>query len=1023
MAQSERLSEKLYVKTNDGLDIILHYYPEAADTLTASDGKQKKFKMRNERTPSASLRMSPKKKVWVVTDFGDDGHEITPIQLASREEGVSWKEALFLLCGRYGVRNELDKDINKPLRGWIDLADGSRSKDFDQLGIGDEDIHLEDYVDDFVYCHTRPLDEEELEVMGPLVKAEHAASLKWQAVGWKVHVSNGKARFVVSTPTYPIFRRECVVDVERRFFKLYEPYNYDKGFRFQYYPKGGKPARYVNGLAELRQAYTRYNEDQAHEWESDPKNEGKPYHYQKLDAAYLCSGERDSLCVRSVGGHPLWLNSESDTLTPDELQEVLKMVDVLYNIPDIDETGLRLGTQLALKYLDIHTIWLPKTLSGYMDMRGKGRKDLRDWMELHPSIPAFRNLANTAMPARFWTSRMNKDGRWSHEIDTACLHEFLRLNGFCVLREPSPDDIHYIRIQGNHVRTVGVRDIREFVIDWARQRMTTDVSMKRDVLNLILNTPKLTGAALESLPTVDLDFTSYTSTDQFFFFQNKTVRVDASGVHVPKFNGGSEGFSRYVWEENVLPFHLRPLDDLFTIRRTEDGQWDIDIHQPADAPVSKFLGYLINSSRLFWRDELEKPWHNGYFLRDGEEVELVDDDGTPFSDQDYARRYHFAIDGPLLAPEDIAIQKKNLIAKIYGIGYALHQYKDLSKTWALYCMDAKTDEEGACNGRSGKSFFMGTLARLLTTVKLDAQNPRLTDNPHIYERVTPHTQLLLFDDCARYFSVNQIFNVITGDMTVNPKNMRSFNIPYSDSPKIAFTTNFVPMHFDGSTEGRLLFEVFSDYYHARSEGNTYRETRTIHDDFGKNLYGPDYTVDEWNADLNFFLQCCRFYLSCSEKIQPPMGDILTRRLRVAMGSRDAGFEDWADGYFSPASGHLDTYIRRQEMVESYQAHSKNYKWSAQKFSDALKAYVKLHADLYELNPPEVRQADGRIMKYVPETRKAEEHYYVKALAPPSSPAAAAALPSGENPSGHAPAADRRPGVVLDDGSSLLFPDR
>ena len=352
MTQAERLSEKLYAATRDGLDIILDYYPEAEETLTADGGKKKKIKMRDERTPSATLRKSPTKGVWTVTDFGDDGHEITPIQLASREEGISWKEALYRLCGKYGVRDALDKDINKPLRGWINLSDGTRSENFSSLDISESDIHLDDYTDGYVYCHTRPMDAEELEVMGPLVRAEHAAALQWQAVAWKVHVSNGRAQFVVSTPTYPIFRRECVVDKECRFFKLYEPFNYDKGFRFQYYPRGGKPARYVNGLAELRRAYTSYNEQEARVWESDPANENHPYHYQKLESAFLCSGERDSLCVRSLGGHPLWLNSETDELTPAEYQEVMKMVEVLYNIPDIDETGLRRGKAVALKFLD-----------------------------------------------------------------------------------------------------------------------------------------------------------------------------------------------------------------------------------------------------------------------------------------------------------------------------------------------------------------------------------------------------------------------------------------------------------------------------------------------------------------------------------------------------------------------------------------------------------------------------------------------------------------------------------------------
>lgn len=86
----------------------------------------------------------------------------------------------------------------------------------------------------------------------------------------------------------------------------------------------------------------------------------------------------------------------------------MKYVEVLYNIPDIDETGIAKGTELALRFIDVHTIWLPSWLRTYHDNRGKGRKDLRDWMELRNTRKDFRNLMTLAMPARFWVSKLNK---------------------------------------------------------------------------------------------------------------------------------------------------------------------------------------------------------------------------------------------------------------------------------------------------------------------------------------------------------------------------------------------------------------------------------------------------------------------------------------------------------------------------------------------------------------------------------------------------------------------------------------
>ena len=42
--------------------------------------------------------------------------------------------------------------------------------------------------------------------------------------------------------------------------------------------------------------------------------------------------------------------------------------------------------------------------------------------------------------------------------------------------------------------------------------------------------------------------------------------------------------------------------------------------------------------------------------------------------------------------------------------------------------------------------------------------------------------------------------------------------------------NYVPKEFDGSSVGRMLFVVFSDYYHQRTEDNDYLETRQIRTD-------------------------------------------------------------------------------------------------------------------------------------------------------------------------------------------------
>ena len=89
----------IYSATHDGLDIILRYYPQAADVV----GTKNKFRARqNEKTASACLHHSG--GVWKVVDFGDDGHALSPIDICMKEEGIThFYEAVLLLAGIFGI--------------------------------------------------------------------------------------------------------------------------------------------------------------------------------------------------------------------------------------------------------------------------------------------------------------------------------------------------------------------------------------------------------------------------------------------------------------------------------------------------------------------------------------------------------------------------------------------------------------------------------------------------------------------------------------------------------------------------------------------------------------------------------------------------------------------------------------------------------------------------------------------------------------------------------------------------------
>lgn len=867
--------------------------------------------------------------MWKVCDFGDDGHALSPLDVCMKEEDIARPyEAVLRLARLFDVRDELDRSVNRP-----DIRQRPASAD--------------EREGQRLFALLPAIPEAHLRVLGPRVTQEVAEALHWYAAEYVGYVRNRTVTLKYATEHYPILMRECVVSPaegdkpEVKFYKIYEPLNPDKGFRFSYTPEGVKPKDFINGLAELRELYRRWNADRAAQWSADPANEGRPFREEKLDEAFVCSGERDALCCKSMGYAPLWFNSETYRLSEREYKEVMKYVKVLYNIPDLDATGRAKGRELALRFIDVHTVWLPEWLCGYRDNRGKPRKDLRDWMELRREVKDFRQLMEMATPAKFWTEHVNqRSGQKEYAIDSACLNYFLSLNGFHTLHDDDTQASQYIRVEGNVVRRVRPRDIRRFIRIWAEERY-----LPRSIRNLILNSKKLADSALENLPEVDLDFTSFTPRTQLFHFRGKTVEVTPTEIreHRP---GELEA---YVWEENVLPHRFAPLPPMFRVTRLDGGAggpaFDIEVTGPVESCV---WGYVINSSRLHWRKELEERF--------------------PDPDGPEARAYaagpgRFRIDGEGLTEKEIREQKQNLLNKLFAIGYMFHRYKSPSRAWAPQAMDNKISDAGQCNGRSGKSFLFTTLSMFMKTVKLSGRNQRLMDNPHVFDQVTRHTDFVLVDDCDQYLRMEQFYDNITSDLTVNPKNNQSYTIPFDESPKFGFTTNYVPRDFDASTDARLLYMVYSDYYHQRTETNDYRETRSIRDDFGRDLFTREYPEADWNRDINFFLQCTQFYLSLADegvKLLPPMDNIVRRKWKADMG---ASFEDWAATYFAEDGDNLDRLLPRQAAYDDYVRTSGiGSKYTMHKFTAQLRSFCRYCDYVDELNPREFCNSQGRITR-------------------------------------------------------------
>ena len=918
--------DELYRKTNNGLTILQDFVP-GCDT-------KKPFRYRSKAEDSApSARLTDKSGVWKLIDFGLHSRPQSPIDIVMEVEKIDFEQALTLLATRYGIDNAKPVYVGPRIEQRTALADEK-----------DDDINLET---------TSEFSDRYLKILGPAVTAENAKALNWYVVNKVTKTKNGKTTIIHSTPEYPIFARRCyyyetdrfnrITEIKDEFFyKIYEPLNQDKSFRFSYAPKGARQKGYISGLVELYQAYKDYNREKELEFNSDPNNEKKTFNYKKLDECFIASGERDTLCIKSLGYNPIWFNSETADISGKDISLIGLYAETIYNIPDLDRTGVKVGKELAKKFWSIHTLWLPEFLTKKKDWRGNPKKDFKDYCDEYcrdgdrsKLLSDFKKRINNACPVQFWNETEDKSGITKYSINTVYLFNFLNTFGIHRLKDELSEVSKIIQMNENVVKELQIGDILEFINTSAEAR-----ALNNALRNMIYNASgKLSERTFMQTPRIELDFTKHTKDSQFLFFKNTTWQITASRIV-------ESVFDKHVWDKNVINHHVSILDPMFKcIQKTDGGKkyWDIDIL----ATDCCMLNYIINTSRIHWRNELE------YNLE-----ELSNEEANQ-----YRADNKFSIKGLNLTEEEQREQKLNLVNKIFAIGYMLHSYKSDSRAWATFAMDSLGDD-GECNGRSGKSFFFKALSTLLRSERIDGRMTDVKKSEFLFQNVDQYTDLLYIDDAERTFPIKNFYSMITSDLTVNPKNNAAFNIPFEQAPKIGFTTNYVPRDFDSSTVARLLFLVFSDYYHEQTDTNGYLENRSIRDDFDQRDLLKDYTDEEWNSDINFFAQCIQFYLHASNelnlKIQPPMEAIMLRKVKDDMGST---FQVWAEGYFDEESGNLNQDIRQVDVYEDFKRFAGNDdKTQMRGFTEKLKKYAEFKD--YTYNPADISNKDRRIQKKV-----------------------------------------------------------
>lgn len=918
--------KELLRKTNGGLEIIAYYYPEAPHALDKTD---RKFKIRDERTASATIRplmnTDVGEKIYYVTDFGGDAQQRHAIQICMLEENVGFKEACDILGFRHGVSGvNPSAQVVKP-----------------KMQVRPMTAEETDASDRFVY-KKKPDADLLKRVFGPLVEPSHLKNYNLKQVDHYVLYRKGKAITITATEECPIYAFD-----EGEWRKIYQPFNTDKGFKFSY--SGNKPARHVFGMEALRLRYEKLKKERNRIIEEKGMSEEDRRREWRPDV-YIMSGGGDGINMRSMNRYPIWFNSESEILDPAEHKKLKEWCGNIYYVADIDKTGIRQAITTGLKYLYIKLVFIPK------EYLGPREKDFKDFIKRNCKLEKketfeylWDSIVTSSMPMSFWYYKKNG----AYEIAHSQTFQFLRLNGIGKIEDNNlKEGYRFIHVDGNIVREVDEVKIVGKLLDFIKKRR-----LPIRLQDLFIKSASLNSKQLSNLPYIKLDFNTTGSDFQYFFFRNNVIKVLPNKIETHRHGDGDI----YAWEEKVYDFPFKELDPIFKIKRDRNDELDIDI---LNKDVM-FLNFLINTSRMHWKKELEDS-----FSKDQQEEAAA-----------YRAKHQFDIAGPNLAPEAIQEQKLHLINKIYALGYLFHENKVMNRALAIFAMDNKIEsEEGQSNGGSGKSLCFGQQKRFLNRFYAPCRNRKaVEDNQFVYDGVTEKTDYILFDDAHKYFSIDFFFSEITDGMRVNPKHGKPFEIPFVDSPKFVVTSNFAPT-LDRSAQRRILLTVFSDYYHsALEDDDEYTSAYSVADDFdGKQMF-TDWDDAEYNRYMNFIIQCVQFYLRHPDPVHPPMGNVTKRKLLHEMGDK---FYTWAKDFFykeNPGDSHeyLDTIISKKDLHETFlkDVDITGGKYKVSTFKNSMERFCK-YMD-WEFNPKEywTDQKNKRIMKNI--GGKLQEGFYIK----------------------------------------------
>lgn len=241
-------------------------------------------------------------------------------------------------------------------------------------------------------------------------------------------------------------------------------------------------------------------------------------------------------------------------------------------------------------------------------------------------------------------------------------------------------------------------------------------------------------------------------------------------------------------------------------------------------------------------------------------------------------------------------EKRKLILEC-SLGYLLNTHKKQDEGLAIVLYDETLNDNPS--GRTGKTLISKALSNVRKLVTLNGKEFN-NKGQFPYQTVNLDDNIICFDDMERSFKFESLFSIITGNLTLNKKNLQPIEIPFSSSPKILFTSNYILSGVGDSHDARKVEIELYRYY-----SKTFRPVN----EFGK-LFFSGWDKDEWNDFYSYMIGNIKKYF----KNGLLYSELKTGRTKKLIANTSEDFYDFCENEFLWRENHFYT---TKEIMQSY----------------------------------------------------------------------------------------------------------